>query len=108
MGIVDREGLRLSVSTNAANHHEVTLVQLSFDFYMIEATPEHLIGDKAYNSDAMDAEFAAEGVETIATHRKNRTRAKTQGGRPVRRYARRWKVERFFAWIQWQRRKVTR
>jgi hypothetical protein len=37
------------VSTHAANHHEVTLVQLSFDFYMIEAKPENLIGDKAYD-----------------------------------------------------------
>ena len=33
-----------------------TLVQLSFEFYMIEATPEHLIGDKAYDSDPLDAE----------------------------------------------------
>ena len=101
MGIVDREGLPLSVSTHAANHHEVTLVQLSFDFYMVEATPEHLIGDKAYDSDPLDAELAeTEGVEMIAPHRKNRTRPKTQDGR--------WKVERFFAWLQWQRRIVTR
>ena len=54
MGIVDRHGLPLSVSTHAANHHEVTLVQLSFDFYMIEAKPENLIGDKAYDSDPLD------------------------------------------------------
>ena len=44
MGIVDREGLPLSVSTHVANHHEVTLVQ-SFEFYMIEAT-EHLMATK--------------------------------------------------------------
>ncbi len=31
MAIVHRHGLPLSVSTHAANHHEVTLVQLSFD-----------------------------------------------------------------------------
>jgi hypothetical protein len=31
------------VSTHAANHHEVTLVQLNFDLYMLEAKPEHLI-----------------------------------------------------------------
>jgi hypothetical protein len=37
MAIVDRHGLPLSVSTHAANHHEVRLVQLCFDFYMIEA-----------------------------------------------------------------------
>ena len=79
MGIVDREGLPLSVSTHAANHHEVTLVQLSFEFYMIEATPEHLIGDKAYDSDPLDAELKVEGVEMIAPHRKNRKRRKTTG-----------------------------
>jgi hypothetical protein len=44
MAIVDRHGLPLSVSTHAANHHEVRLVQLCFDFYMIEAKPENLIG----------------------------------------------------------------
>jgi putative transposase len=39
MAIVDRHGLPLSVSTHAANHREVRLVQLCFDFYMIEAKP---------------------------------------------------------------------
>ena len=53
MGIVDRHGLPLAVSTHAANHHEVTLVQLTFDFYMIEAKPENLIGDRAYDSDTL-------------------------------------------------------
>ena len=33
MAIVDRHGLPLAVSTHAANHHEVTLVQLSFEFF---------------------------------------------------------------------------
>jgi transposase len=47
MAIVDRHGLPLSVSTHAANHHEVRLVQLCFDFYMIEAKPENLIGDRS-------------------------------------------------------------
>jgi hypothetical protein len=41
MAIVERHGLPLSVSTHAANHHEVRLVQLCFDFYMIEAKPEN-------------------------------------------------------------------
>ena len=40
MAIVDPHGLPLAVTTHAANHHEVTLVQLTFDFYMIEAKPE--------------------------------------------------------------------
>jgi len=54
MAIVDRHGLPLSVSTHAANHHEVRLVQLCFDFYMIEAKPDNLIGDRAYDSDPLE------------------------------------------------------
>ncbi len=85
MAIVDRHGLPLSVSTHAANHHEVTLVKLSFDFYMIEAKPENLIGDKAYDSDELDASLKKQGVEMIAPHRSNR-KLKTQDGRRLRRY----------------------
>jgi transposase len=44
----------------------------------------------------------------IAPHRRNRTRPKTQDGRPLRRYKRRWKVERLFAWLQNFRRLVVR
>jgi transposase len=108
MAIVDRHGLPLSVSTYAANHHEVTLVQLSFDFYMIEAKPENLIGDRAYDSDPLDEQLREEGIEMIAPHKSNRKKRKTQDGRRLRRYERRWIVERFFAWLQWQRRLVVR
>jgi transposase len=101
MAIVDRHGLPLSVSTHAANHHEVTLVQLSFDFYMIEAKPENLIGDKAYDSDELDVSLKKQGVEMIAPHRSNR-KLKTQDGRRLRRYERRWLVERYFAWLHWK------
>lgn len=108
MAIVDRHGLPLAVSTHAGNHHEVTLVQLSFDFYMIEAKPENLIGDKAYDSDKLDAELREDGIEMISPHKSNRKKKKTQDGRRLRRYERRWIVERFFAWLQWQRRLLTR
>jgi transposase len=66
MAIVDRHGLPLSVSTHAANHHEVRLVQLCFDFYMIEAKPETLIGDRAYDSDPLDDELRKDGIEMVA------------------------------------------
>ena len=108
MAIVDRHGLPLAVSTHAANHHEVTLVQLSFDFYMIEAKPENLIGDKAYDSDPLDRELRKQGIEMISPHKSNRTAKRTQDGRRLRRYRRRWIVERFFAWLQWRRRLLVR
>jgi transposase len=108
MAIVDRHGLPLSVSTHAANHHEVRLVQLCFDFYMIEAKPENLIGDRAYDSDPLDEELRKDGIEMIAPHRANRCKPPTQDRRRLSRYMRRWLVERFFAWIQWQRRILVR
>jgi transposase len=104
MAIVDRHGLPLSVSTHAANHHEVRLVQLCFDFYMIESKPENLIGDLANDSDPLDEELRRDGIEMIAPHRANRSKPPTQDRRRLSRFMRRWLVERFFAWIRWQRR----
>jgi len=44
----------------------------------------------------------------IAPHRSNRRRPPTQDGRPLRRYRRRWRVERLLAWLQHFRRLVRR
>ena len=88
MAIVDRHGLPLSVSTHAANHHEVRLVQLCFDFYMIKAKPENLIGDRAYDSDPLDEELRNDGIEMIAPHRSNRSKPPTQNRRRLSRYKR--------------------
>ena len=75
---------------------------------MIEAKPETLIGDRAYDSDPLDDDLRKDGIEMVAPHRSNRRTCATQDGRRLRRYARRWLVERFFAWIQWQRRTLVR
>jgi len=48
------------------------------------------------------------GIEMIAPHKRNRKKPKTQDGRALRRYKRRWKVERFSAWLQNFRRVATR
>ena len=78
-----------------------------FDFYMLEAKPEHLIGDRAYASDGLDDDLKQDGVNLIAPHRSTR-KPKTQDGRHLRRYQRRWLVERFFAWLQWKLRLLIR
>jgi len=67
-----------------------------------------LIGDKAYDSDKLDATLEEQGIEMIAPHRGNRKKPPTQDGRVLRRYKRRWKVERLFAWLQYFRRILTR
>jgi transposase len=73
----------------------------------LDQLPARLIGDKAYDSDELDRRMRESyGIEMIAPHR-NRRRP-TQDGRPLRRYRRRWTVERLFAWLQVFRRLVTR
>lgn len=74
----------------------------------LDEMPERLIGDKAYDSDALDQTLADDyGIEMISPNRSNR-KQKTQDGRPLRRCGRRWKIERVFAWTQNYRRLVTR
>ncbi len=83
------------------------MVERTLEALFFDEIPERLIGDKAYDSNKLDEKLALEwGIEMIAPNRKN-TR-KTQDGRPLRRYARRWKVERLFAWLQNSRRLIVR
>jgi len=105
MVLVDARGLPVAVDTATANRSENRLVQQLFDFMLPSQLPPRVIGDKAYDSDALDAELAKKGVEMISPHRKNRRpENKTQDGRPLRRYKRRWTVERTIAWLQHFRR----
>jgi len=101
MVLVDARGLPVAVETMSASPHESRLVQPLFDFMLTSELPERIIGDRAYDSDRLDEELAEEGIEMIAPHRSNRRPENvTQDGRPLRRYRRRWKVERTIAWIQ--------
>ena len=96
---------RLAGDTASASPHESQLVQRLFDFMLTEEDPERIIGDKAYDSDKLDEGLADGGIEWIAPHRSNRKPEHvTQDGRPLRRYRRRWTVERTIGWIQHFRR----
>lgn len=106
MAMVDRHGLPIAVCTESAQRAEVKLVQLLFEFMFIEVLPERMIGDRAYDSDKLDGELREHGVEMIAPNRCNRWQS--QDRRPLRRYKRRWKVERFFGWLHNYRRLVNR
>lgn len=70
--------------------------------------PERLIADKAYDSDALRTRLKQRGIELIVPHRRGRRRTATQDGRKLRRYRRRWKVERTFSWFANFRRLVVR
>lgn len=62
----------------------------------------------AYDSDPLDKALKKRHIKMIAPHKSNRVKKATQDGRELRRYRRRWKAERLFAWIQQFRRCQTR
>lgn len=107
MAVADRHGLPIAAWIASGERAESHLVGDTLDQSFVEEAPQRLIGDKAYDSDALDLELAEQrGIEMIAPNR--RTRRRTQDGRSLRRYRRRWKVERLFAWLMRFRRIVTR
>jgi len=109
MAIADRHGLPVAVHVASASPNEATLVEPTLQRRFLRETPERLIGDKAYDSDPLDQRIREHlRVEMIAPHRWNRSRPVTQDGRALRRYRRRWKIERLFAWFHNYRRIVIR
>ena len=108
MAVVDRNGLPVAIGIASASPHEVTLVEATIQNRFTDEKPAKIIGDRAYDSDPLDRALAEQGIEMIAPHKSNRKKPPTQDGRPLRRYRNRWKVERFFAWLQNYRRLVAR
>jgi transposase len=107
MAVADRNGLPVSVCAESATPHEVTLAISTLQQMVVPDAPQNLIGDNAYDSDRLDTELRFYGIEVIAPHRRNRKNS-TQDGRRLKRYRRRWKIERLFAWLQNFRRLVVR
>ena len=108
MAIADASGLPLAVHTASASPHEVTLVEAVVDETLTLGLPQRLVGDRAYDCDPLDARLAADDIDLIAPHKRNRVKPATQDGRALRRYKRRWKIERLFAWLNAFRRILTR
>ena len=106
MVVADGQGLSSGNYLDAASPAEVGLIEPTLERVAVprpgrgrpRKNPTRLIYDKAADSDPLCARLARRGIELICPHRKNRKKPPTQDGRPLRRYKRRWKVERTFAW----------
>ena len=108
MVIADAAGLPLAVHAASAAPHEITLVEATLAHTVTLGRPQRLIGDRAYDSDPLDQRLARQGIALIAPHRANRSRPRTQDERILRRYRRRWKIERLFAWLNKYKRVLVR
>ncbi len=61
---------------------------------------KRIIADRGYDSDALRKRFKARGTELIVPYRKNIRNRRFEDKRKLRRYRKRWKIERTNAWLQ--------
>lgn len=108
MVAVRADGLPIGVLAAAANVAENRLAEPLLDAVLAPSVPARLTGDKAYDDDALRDRLAARGVALLAPHRQNRVRPARHDGRNLRRYWRRYVVERCNAWLEAFKRVATR
>jgi transposase len=116
MVVVDGQGIPIGSTLASASPAEVKLAEQTLEAVKVprkgrgrpKKRPARLIADKAYDSDALRKRLSELKIELIAPHRRNRTKTKKQDGRKLRRYRKRWKVERTFSWLSNFRRLVVR
>ena len=102
MALADGNGLPLAVCIDGGNRHDVVLTDRTLDSALVDELPAKMIGDMAWDSGKHQRSLARErNIELIAHQKRGAHRGKRrQDGRALRRYKRRWKVERLFAWLK--------
>jgi transposase len=116
MVVVDGQGVPLGDHLDSASRSEVTLLETTIEKIAVprggrgrpRKNPDRIIADKGYDSDPLRERLAHRGIELICPYRRNNQKRKHHDGRKLRRYKRRWTVERTFAWLQNFRRLVVR
>ena len=108
MVLADGTGTPIGVGLASASPAEVTLTEPLLATIPLPGVPKRLIGDRGYDSNGLRDRLAERGIDPIIPARIPNTRATHQDGRTMRRYRRRWTIERTNAWLQNFRRLVVR
>jgi transposase len=115
MVVASGQGIPLGVQLASANPHETTLIESTLERVSVprrrgrpRKNPTRLIYDKGGDSDPLRARLKRRGIDLICPHKSNRRKPPTQDRRKLRRYRRRWKMERCIAWVANFRRLVVR
>src|ERR1035438_7036108 len=115
MVLVDGQGLPLGVRLESASPSEVTLAEATLAEVRVprrkgrpRQKPERIIADRGYDSDPLRQRLKKQGIDLIAPYRKNNQQRRYEDGRKLRRYVRRWIVERTNAWLGQFRRLLVR
>jgi IS5 family transposase len=105
MVVVDGYGIPIGSTLASAFPAEVTLAEETLETVKVprngrgrpKKRPLRLNADKGYDSDPLRKKLKEFKIDLIFPHRKNRKRPKKQDGRKLRRYRKRWKIERTFS-----------
>jgi transposase len=116
MVVVDGQGIPLGNYLDSASPSEVTLLERTLNQVSVRRkgrgrprkNPQRLIADKGYDSDPLRERLARRGIDLICPYRSNNKQRKYYDGRKIRRYKRRYKIERTFSWFGNSRRLVVR
>lgn len=107
MVLVDGQGVPLGVHLSAATPAEHSLALATLQERVTKRLPVRIIADKGYDARYLWEAMKARGIDLIAPHLRTRVSV-YQDGRKLRRYRRRWIVERTNAWLFNFRRLVVR
>lgn len=108
---VERSGIPVGVLTDSADTGEPAVGRRVLATLPPEVDPPAdvpVVADRGFDSDALRDDLAAIGFRLLAPHRKNRKRPSRNDGRRMRRYRRRFVVERTFGWLHSYRRLLVR
>ena len=115
MVLVDGQGLPLGIRLESASPAEVTFAEATLQEVRVprpkgrpRQKPKRVIADAGYDSDPLRERLKKRAIELIAPYRKNNKRRRYEDGRKMRRYKRRWIVERTNAWLGQFRRLLVR
>jgi transposase len=111
MVLVDGKGTPLGIHVASATPAEVKLLAetlRSVPMRRLRGRPQRLIADRAYDSNAARRWLTRRRIAPIIPARRNNRSATHQDGRSLRRFRRRWIIERTNAWLQNFRRVVVR
>ncbi len=107
--VTDARGLPLGTTVAAAHRAETALIEEAIgDIPVPLPNTVPLIADRGYDSDALRDRLEEQGIELICPHRQNRKKPSRNDGRKLRRYARRFVIERTNAWLHSFRRIANR
>jgi transposase len=115
MVLVDGAGVPLGVHLSPANINEVALAEATLAAVAVprhgpgrpKQKPRRVIADRGYDSRGLWQRLRQRGIDLIAPHLRTRQQ-RFQDGRKLRRYRRRWIIERTNAWLLSFRRLMVR